>query len=55
MSEQLERSTWHETGRLVLCDEECDALEDPQTIEELRTALKHCQEHSVHGGCSHGC
>lgn len=37
------------------CDQNCDYLEDPQTIEELRAALEHERNHSVNGGCSHGC
>lgn len=45
-----------ESGReLRYCDQrDCKALQEPQTIEEYRDALEHCEEHGVEGGCSHG-
>jgi len=38
----------------VWCDEDCGALEDPVTIEELRAALEHWRFHSLMAGCAHG-
>lgn len=38
------------------CDEvDCFALLDPQTIEEMRVALDHWEDHCLYSGCSHGC
>lgn len=46
-----------EQGReLVGCDRrDCMALQEPQTIEEYKIALEHCEEHAWMSGCSHGC
>ena len=39
----------------VECDRRCKALTRPETIEELRAALRHWEHHSYLSGCSHGC
>jgi hypothetical protein len=40
----------------VSCDDDdCRALDDPQTLEEWRAAAEHWREHSLYHGCSHGC
>jgi hypothetical protein len=38
----------------VSCDNDCRALEDPQSEPELRATLAHYREHGYLGGCSHG-
>ena len=38
----------------VQCDEQCGALEDPQSLEELQRAHDHWKNHSYLHGCSHG-
>jgi hypothetical protein len=38
----------------VDCDENCRALTDPQTVEELKAALTHWRSHPYLCGCSHG-
>lgn len=39
----------------VSCDENCQALNEPETVEELRAALDHWQSHGYLHGCSHAC
>jgi hypothetical protein len=39
----------------VQCDEDCQALQMPFGVTELRAALVHWQDHEWVGGCSHGC
>lgn len=39
----------------VDCDDNCKALTDPRTKEELRAALEHWENHGYLSGCSHGC
>jgi hypothetical protein len=41
----------------VDCDEtDCTALREPgDSVEELKKALEHWQEHGYLCGCSHGC
>lgn len=45
-----------EQGRcLEPCDSrECRALMEPETLDEYRVALEHCESHSYLAGCSHG-
>ena len=38
----------------VLCDDNCGALQKPETLEEVKAALEHWRDHSFLGGCSHG-
>lgn len=38
----------------VSCDDNCGALTNPQTVEELRAALVHWRDHDHLSGCSHG-
>jgi hypothetical protein len=38
---------------LVNCDQNCDALLEPITLEETRKALEHWRKHSLLHGCSH--
>lgn len=38
----------------VSCDDNCKALEQPETLEEVRAALEHWRDHDAQGGCSHG-
>jgi hypothetical protein len=52
---ELVREIPSEVNVHVRCDEECGALIDPETIDELRAALEHWIAHSVLHGCSHGC
>lgn len=40
--------------RYVSCDEECGALEHPQTLDEHKITLEHYKNHSLDSGCSHG-
>lgn len=42
-------------GEKVYCEANCGALDDPQTLEELRAALEHWRSHGFMSGCSHGC
>lgn len=38
------------------CDQDdCQAVHDPQTLEELRATLEHWRDHGYYGGCAHGC
>jgi hypothetical protein len=38
------------------CDDlECEAVGEPQTVEELRATLEHWRDHGYLHGCSHGC
>lgn len=39
----------------VSCDQDCRALENPVTLDEVRAALEHWREHPWLHGCSHGC
>ena len=39
----------------VRCDEACQALEEPVTLDEYAATLLHYKEHCCMGGCSHGC
>jgi hypothetical protein len=39
----------------VACDDACEALREPETLEELRDALFHWESHGLLSGCSHGC
>jgi len=40
----------------VPCDDsDCEALKEPVTDNDVWTALQHWRDHSLHGGCSHGC
>ena len=38
----------------VSCDENCKALNDPKTMEEINAAYEHYKSHPLAGGCSHG-
>lgn len=38
----------------VDCDQNCMALVEPVSAEELRAALEHWRDHSYLCGCSHG-
>lgn len=40
--------------KYVACDDNCRALEDPQTSEEIKAAYEHWREHGYLNGCSHG-
>jgi hypothetical protein len=38
------------------CDDpKCQALKEPRTLQEYKTALKHWRTHRFLNGCSHGC
>ena len=37
----------------VDCDQNCRALEDPQTVDQVKAALDHWKNHHWLGGCSH--
>jgi len=51
---QDERDFRHDQG-FVYCDDlTCQALQEPKTLQEYKTALKHFQSHSYLHGCSHG-
>ena len=39
----------------VSCDHDCRALNDPQTVDELRAAYEHWRDHGYLSGCAHGC
>lgn len=39
----------------VQCDERCEALLQPVTLEETQAALEHWKTHDFMYGCSHGC
>lgn len=40
---------------IVNCDQDCDALVLPLTVDELRAALIHWRQHESDGGyCAHG-
>lgn len=45
-----------EQGREIeSCDDpRCRALQEPETIEEVRAAMEHWRDHSHLSGCSHG-
>ena len=38
----------------VDCDANCKAMDDPQTVDELRAAYEHWRRHEYTAGCSHG-
>ena len=40
---------------IVHCDDKCNALENPNTLEEYKKTLEHYKNHCICGGCSHGC
>lgn len=40
--------------KYVECDEDCRALTDPQTAEEIKAAYEHWRGHGYLNGCSHG-
>lgn len=44
-----------ESRPLVYCDDDCGAYADPDpnSLEELRAALDHWENHSYLSGCSH--
>lgn len=44
---------WNDTP-YVACDEICFALQEPETLEECKAALKHWRYHSYLHGCSYG-
>ncbi len=39
----------------VECDDNCGALDEPETLEELRAAYEHWRVHGHWAGCAHGC
>ena len=39
----------------VDCDEDCGALDEPETLEEHLASLAHWKNHGFLSGCSHGC
>lgn len=44
-----------EAKGLVECDDpDCEAREEPETVEELQAALQHWRRHHLSYGCSHG-
>lgn len=45
-----------EPNRYVDCNENCQALDEPVTNEEIEAAYVHWRHHGGSlGGCSHGC
>lgn len=38
----------------VHCDNWCQALQEPETLEETRATMIHWREHPWLSGCSHG-
>jgi hypothetical protein len=45
---------WHSCGRFVGCDDDCRAIPNPTTAEEVAKALDHWENHSYLNGCAHG-
>ena len=43
-----------ECDKYVDCDDDCLALEDPKTAEEIKLAYEHWADHGSLSGCSHG-
>lgn len=39
---------------VVDCDDNCGALEEPQSFEEMKAAYEHWRYHGVDFGCAHG-
>lgn len=39
---------------VVCCDDNCGALADPQTPEEIKAAYEHWHNHGNLYGCAHG-
>jgi hypothetical protein len=50
LEDRYDRCATHES-----CDDrDCNALRNPQTVEELREAYEHWMNHGWLSGCSHG-
>lgn len=47
---------WGKDCPYLECDDpDCRALRHPMTVEDYRIALVHWRDHTLGGGCSHGC
>lgn len=40
--------------KIVLCDMECGAFENPETLNECKASLEHFKHHTFRDSCSHG-
>lgn len=50
----FDKQEWCLQNGFVECDENCMALEKPETLEEHIATLEHYKHHSYLSGCSHG-
>lgn len=52
--EQWEIDDKNREAGIVICDENCDAKEEPETLEEALASVEHWKNHGRLCGCSHG-